>query len=143
MLRAVDIVILSWQKQDQGRLSKIQTQGADPEHTGRVTYSTWPGNTSPRKSWRTWLGKRTYGLPQLACCHCNLDPDKWQKMDRWRNITKTIKSLSSFVPSVVHVKNYMSRAYENIYTNRKFNVMYIQFIYFIYRQVCIKIDCNE
>ena len=38
---------------------------AKPEHTGGITYPIWPGKSSgsPRRSWRTWLGRKT--LPRL------------------------------------------------------------------------------
>ncbi len=46
--------------------------------------STQHGNDlgTHRKQWRMWLG-RTVGLLCFACCLCNPEPHKWQKMDWW------------------------------------------------------------
>lgn len=58
---------------------------AHPVHADRITYPIRPGNVlgSSRSSMRMWLMRGTSGLLCLAFCHCDLDLDKWWKMDKW------------------------------------------------------------
>ena len=50
-----------------------------------TVYLVWPGNSlgSPRKSWKTLLGRGTSGLPCSACCHHNRSLDNRTTMDGW------------------------------------------------------------
>ncbi len=56
---------------------------SDPEYFGGIIYPTWSwkASVSPRKNWMRWLGRRTSGLPWLACCFYYLALAKRQKMD--------------------------------------------------------------
>ena len=57
----------------------------DPEHAVGIIYLIWPGNASVslRRSWRVLLWRGTSGIPYLACCPCDLGPDKQIQMDGW------------------------------------------------------------
>lgn len=56
---------------------------------------------SPRKSWRTRLGRRMHGLPCLSCCHHVLNPDKQGKyMDLiWLMVLMHVFLMTSWSPA--------------------------------------------
>lgn len=42
--------------------------GCDPEHWYYKSHLAWERLRTPKRSWRTWMKRRTPGLPYLACC---------------------------------------------------------------------------
>ncbi len=68
-----------------GHVQLVGEPEADPEHAGGITYLIWPGNASgsPRRSWKTLLGRGTSGTLCLACCHRDPAPDKRNRVDGW------------------------------------------------------------
>ena len=50
---------------------------------GRLPLEVWGASGSPRKSWKSLLGRGTSGIPCLACCPHDPASDNRKKMDGW------------------------------------------------------------
>lgn len=108
-----------------GHIELVGDPVADPEHAGKLRCLIWPGNASwsPRRSWKTLLERGTSWVPCLAGCHCDLSPDKCQKIDlcflyHWQRsdgtvflITKHIMLAHEYTMSTQHQQYHVVSCY--------------------------------